>query len=189
VFGGAMIAATALATSWTVGLNSGSSGEGQAATISNLTITASASPAATNLLYPGASGDVVISISNPNAYPVTITAVNLPTNTTYAAAYSNSGLTSAVAGCAAATPSQVTWAFATGSSGTSHTLTSALTVAASGQSNNPLVVTLTNDASMGSSAPLACAGSYFSMPSFTGITASGGAATATTSPTTDAWTS
>src|SRR5262249_34502300 len=67
------------ATNWVVGLNAGSSGEGQSAGISNLTITAVASPAASNLLYPGGSGDVVVTISNPNPYPVTITALQLPT--------------------------------------------------------------------------------------------------------------
>jgi hypothetical protein len=48
------------ATNWVVGLNSGSSGEGQSAAISNLTISAVASPVATNLLYPGGNGDVVV---------------------------------------------------------------------------------------------------------------------------------
>ena len=87
------------ATNWVVGLNAGSSGEGQSATISNLTITAVASPAATNLLYPGGTGDVVVTISNPNPYPVTITAVQLPTNTTYATGYTTSALTTTQTGC------------------------------------------------------------------------------------------
>ena len=64
-----------------------------------------------------------------------------------------------------------------------------LTVGASGQANNPLVVTLTNDASMTSAAPAACENTFFSMPSLIGVTATGGAATSTTSPATDAWTS
>jgi hypothetical protein len=190
IVGALIIGASALAaTNWVVGLNSGSSGEGQSAAISNLTITATASPAAGNLLFPGGSGDVVVTISNPNPFPVTITAVNLPTSTTYADGFSDNALSTPQAGCAAATPSTVAWAFATGSSGTSHTLTSALTVSASGQANNPLVVTLTNDAVMGNTAPLACANTYFKMPSFTNVSATGGAATATTSPATDAWTS
>ena len=41
------------ATNWVVGLNSGSSAEGQSATIANLSMSAVASPSATNLLYPG----------------------------------------------------------------------------------------------------------------------------------------
>ena len=80
------------ATNWTVGLAGGSSGEGQSATVSNLTIAAVASPAASNVLYPGGSGDVVLTISNPNAFPVTVTGVNLPTNTTYATGYTTSAL-------------------------------------------------------------------------------------------------
>ena len=177
------------ATSWVIGLAGGSSGEAQSATIANVTISAVASPAATNLLYPGGTGDVVVTISNPNPYPVTITAVQLPTNVTYATGYTTSALSATQAGCLASTPSDVIWNFSTGSSGSSHTLTTPLTVAATGQANNPLSVTLTNDASMTATAPLACANTYFSMPSLTGITASGGAASVTTSPATDSWTS
>ena len=63
-------------------------------------------------------------------------------------------------------------------------------MAASGKANNPLVVTLSDDAFMSSSAPLACANTFFSLPSLTGITATGGGSgTATTSPATDGWTS
>ncbi len=143
----------------------------------------------TNLLYPGGAGDAVVTIANPNPFPVTITAVQLPTSTTYATGYTTRAALTTQTGCIASTPSGVTWSFATGTSGTSHTLTTALTVGASGASNNPLVVTLTNDASMGTSSPAACANTYFSMPSLTGVTATGGAATSTTSPATDAWTS
>lgn len=177
------------ATNWVVGLNAGSSGEAQSASISNLTISAVASPSATNLMYPGGTGDVVVTISNPNPYPVTITAVQLPTNATYATGYTSSALTTTQTGCLAATPSQVTWNFSTATSGSSHTLTTPLTVGASGQANNPLAVTLTNDASMGTTTPAACANTYFSMPSLTGVTATGGAATSTTTPATDSWTS
>jgi hypothetical protein len=188
---GSVLAATAAyaATNWVVGLNSGSSGEAQSSAVSNLTITATSG--GTNQLYPGGTGDVTVSISNPNPFPVTITALQLPTSTTYAAGYSNSTLTTPVSGCSATSPaSDVIWTYATGTSGTSHTLTSALTVAASGQANNPLVVTFTNDASMTTASPAACANTYFSMPSLTGITATGGGTgTATTSPATDAWTS
>ncbi len=176
------------ASNWVVNLGAGSSGEGQSATIQNLSISAVASPAASNLLYPGGTGDVVVTIANPNPYPVTITAMQLPTNTTYATGYTTSALTTTQTGCLAATPSYVLWNFATGTSGSSHTLTTALTVGASGQANNPLVVTLTNDASMTTASPTACANTYFSMPSLTGVTATGGAATSTTSPATDAWT-
>lgn len=190
VCGVVLAGATAYAaTNWVVGLNSGSSGEGQSASIANVSITAVASPSATNLLYPGGSGDVVVTIANTNSYPVTITAVQLPTNATYATGYTTSALTTTQTGCLSTTPSGVIWNFSTATSGSSHTLTTPLTVGASGQANNPLVVTLTNDASMTTAAPSACANTYFSLPSLTGITATGGSGTSTTSPATDSWTS
>ncbi|HEY3844793.1 MAG TPA: hypothetical protein VGL48_16190 [Acidimicrobiales bacterium] len=175
------------ATNWIVGLDAGSSGEGQSATISNLTVTAIASPAATNQLFPGGNGDVVVTIANPNTFPVTVTAVQLPTNLTYGNGYTTSNVTSGTlqTGCVATTPSDVIWNFSSGTSGSSHTLSTPLTVGAS----SSLVVTFTNDASMTLAAPAACANTYFSMPSLTGVTATGGAATATTGPVTDSWTS
>ena len=188
---GAVLAGTAAfaATNWIVGLNPGSSGQGQSANTANLTITAVAAPAANNLLYPGGTGDVVVTISNSNPYPVTITALQLPTSTTYATGYTTSALTTTQTGCLAATPSDVIWNFSSATNGSSHTLTTPLTVAASGQANNPLTVTFTNDASMTAATPAACVNTYFSMPSLYGVTATGGAGTATTSPATDAWTS
>lgn len=180
-----MAGATAYAaTNWFVGLGGGSTAEGQSASITNLTISAVATPAATNLLYPGANGDVVLKISNPNAFPVTLTAVHLPANTAFAAGYADSALAAPNVGCTSAN-SGVAWNYATATSGSSHTLTSALTVAA----NGTLTVTMTNAASMSTSAPAACASTYFSMPSLTGVSATGGAATATTGPATDSWTS
>ena len=191
IVAGTLLAATAAyaATSWVVGLNGGSSGEGQSATVSNLTITAVASPPAGNLLFPGGTGDVVVTISNPNPFPVTVTDVQLPDDTTDATGYTSSDLTTTQSGCLASTPSDVTWNYATGSSGSSHALTAPLTVAAVGQANNPLVVTFTNDAAMAVAAPAACVNTYFSMPPLTGVTATGGSGAATTSPATDSWTS
>jgi hypothetical protein len=177
------------ATNWVVGLNASSSGEGQSATIANLSITAVATPAPGNVLFPGGTGDVVVTIANTNSYPVTITAVNLPTNATQAGGFTTSALSTAQTGCSTST-SGVTWNFATGTSGSTHTLTGGgVTVGASGASNNPLVVTLTNDALMSAASPAACANTFFSMPALTGITATGGVATSTTSPATGGWTS
>ena len=117
VCGCVLVAAGAYAaTNWVVGLNAGSSGEGQSATIANLTITAVASPAPGNVLFPGGTGDVVVTIANPNSYPVNITAVNLPTSTVQAGGFSNSALTTAQTGCSTTT-SGVTWNFATTTSG------------------------------------------------------------------------
>ena len=181
---GVTAAAALGASSWVVSLAGGSSAQGQSATVAGVSINAIASPSATNLLYPGTAGDAVIRITNTNAVPVTITAVQLPTSTTYATGYSNSGLTSAQSGCTSST-SDVSWSFATGTSGSSHTLSTSLTVAAGGT----LTVTLTDDVSMSAGAPAACENAYFSLPALVGITATAGAATPTTSPAIDAWTS
>lgn len=169
------------ASSWTVGLTGSSGGEAKAASVSNLTITALASPAPANLLYPGGTGDVVASISNPNSFPVTISAVQLPANTVYATGYSDSALTTATTGCSS-TSSLVTWTGSAATS-TSFNLTTPLVVAASGS----LVVTLTGEASMGLGSPTACESQYFSMPALSGVTAVGGQATPTTSPATDTY--
>ncbi|HEY1761343.1 MAG TPA: hypothetical protein VGG17_02010 [Acidimicrobiales bacterium] len=176
------------ATTWIVALSAGSSGEGQAATVQNLTITSVATPLPSAELYPGGAGDVVVTISNPNPYAVTLTGVNLPTTTTYATGYTTSSLSTAQSGCTSST-SDVSWSFATSSSGSAHTLTTSLVIGPSGNANNPLTVTLSSDASMTSSAPAACEGAFFAMPSLTGIAASGGPGTATSTPAVDGWTS
>jgi hypothetical protein len=176
------------ATNWVVGLNAGSSGEGQSATVQNLTFAAVATPAATNQLYPGGNGDVVLTISNPNSYAVTVTGVNLPTTTTYAGGFTTSALTTAKTGCSSTT-SDVIWNYSTSTSGSAHTLTTPITVGATGDANNPLTVTLTNDGSMTAAAPAACESTFFSLPSLTGIAATSGTATVTSTPTVDGWTS
>ncbi len=177
------------ATNWITRSNVDPSARSPSATASNLVVSAVVSPVATNVLYPGGIADVVVTISNLNSYPVTITAVRLPTNETYATGYTTSTLTTTQTGCLAATPSDVVWNYATASAGSSHTLTTALAVAAIGQANNPLTVTFTNDASMTAEVPAACENTYFSMPALTGVTATSGAASVTKSPATDRWTS
>lgn len=177
------------ATNWVIGLSGSSSGDSQSANVVNLAVTAVASPSIVHQLYPGGSGDVTISIDNPKPFPVTITAIELPTDASFATGYTTSALISTQAGCLASTPSDVIWNDSTATSASSHTLTTPLTVAADGQANNPLVVTVADGVSMLAVAPAACADVYFAMPSLTGITATGGAATPTTSPATDSWTS
>lgn len=186
---GTVLAGTAAyaVTNWVVSLGSGSSALGKAATVTNITITAVASPAPSNLLYPGGTGDVVLKITNPNHFPVTITTLKVPSTSTYAAGYSTSGLSSSVATCgASASGSAVVWKYATSATSTTHTLTTALTVGPSGNANDPLTVTLTSGATMGTGASTKCEGKYFKMPSLKGVTAyGGGTGTVTSSPTTD----
>jgi hypothetical protein len=171
------------ATNWTVGLTGGT-GSAQSQSVSNLTVSATTTGSFSNQLFPGANGDVSITITNPNAEPVTVTGFSLPANTTYATGYSDQALTSAQSGCTSSS-SLVSWNYATSSSGSAHTLTSPVTVGA----NASLTVTLTNDASMALTTPAACESTYFKMPAMTAIAATAGAATATSSPATDAWTS
>ena len=67
-------AASLVYAAWTT--NGTGSGYAQAGSAQNLsTVDVSASTTAT--LYPGVSGDVLIKISNPNPYPVRVTAVSL----------------------------------------------------------------------------------------------------------------
>lgn len=179
-------------TNWLVGLTSGSNSISKSAAVTNLTITAISSPSPTHLLYPHGSGDVVAKITNPNKFPVTITAVLLPKTTAYATGYSTATLTTTKASCAAAkTKSDVYWHYASSSTGSSHTLATAITVAAkTTATNDPLKVTFTNDAYMGTTASATCENTYFKMPSLKGVTAyAGGNVTPATSPTTDKWTS
>ena len=182
-----MVAALAVAAGaafayWTV---SGSgTGQAQSASVTNLTITASTT-AATNLLYPGANGDAVLSIFNPNSFPVTITAVQLPTNLSYADGFSDNTLTTPKAGCSSSTPSDVIWNFSTGTSGSSHSLHTSLTVSG----GSTLIVTMTNDVSMTTGAPLTCASTFFKMPAITGVTATSDTVAGTSNPATDFWNS
>jgi hypothetical protein len=166
------------ASSWVVGLQSApaSKAQAQAGSVANLTITASASPAAVNTVYPGGYGDAVMSIVNSGTVPVTITALSLPANTVFAAGYTTSALTTTNACTASAT-----WRYSTATSGTSHTLTTPLIVAPS----STLVVTLTNNITMNTTAPAACASSWFKMPAFTALTATAGGTTPTASPAVD----
>lgn len=187
-----LVGATAYgATLWVVGLNAGSSGQGRSATVSNVTITAVATPTPSNLLYPDGTGDVVAKITNPNGFPVTITKVKLPKSTVFATGYTTSSLKSTKTGCGTTvTGSDVFWHFATTVSGSSHTLHTPITVAASGQSGDPLTVIFTAGASMGTTASATCEGVYLKMPSLTGVTAYGGGnVTPSSSPITDKWTS
>jgi hypothetical protein len=189
--GVALVGAAAYGTTlWLVGLNSGSSGQSKFATVSNLTITAVATPTPSNLLYPHGAGDVVAKITNPNHFPVTITKVKLPKSTVFGTGYTTSSLSTTKAACGAtATGSDVFWHYSSTATGTAHTLHTSITVAASGQSGDPLTVTFTNDAYMGTTASATCEGIYLKMPSLIGVTAFGGGnVTAASSPATDKWT-
>ena len=174
------------ATTWTLARSGTASGGPTSAPVTNLTVSAVAAPTPfpADLLYPGASGDIAATITNPNAFPVTVTAVRLPSNSTYATGYTYPSLSTVRVGCSATTPSGVTWAHATSTNGSTHTLTTPINVAA----NSHSTITLIDDAAMGVAAPPTRQNTYFVMPPLIGLIASAGA-TSSALGTTDSWTS
>ncbi len=143
--------ATALAVvglvyaAWTT--NGGGSGYAKAGTAQALTtVNVSASTAAT--LYPGGpAGDVLIKVSNPNPYPVTVTGVSLNgTNADIAADAGHSGCTT------------------TGVSFTNQAGLSIGVPAKSGGTNGETQATLSGAASMSNASLNACQGATFTIP-------------------------
>ena len=120
-------------SNWGVALAGGSSSQAQSASVANLMMAPEATPTATNVLYPGATGDVVVLITNPNQFPVTITGVELPLDTTFASGFTSSSLNVVESGCSSTT-SDVFWSFAGASSGAVHALIAPLTVGATRRS-------------------------------------------------------
>jgi hypothetical protein len=130
---------------WTTnGTGSGYAKAGTAQALS--TVDVSASTSAT--LYPGGpAGDVLIKISNPNPYPVTVTGVSLNgTNGDIAADSGHSGCTT------------------TGVSFTNQTGLSIGVPAKSGSTNGEAQATLTGAASMSNASLNACQGAVFTIP-------------------------
>ncbi len=126
---------------WTTnGTGSAYSKAGTAQALS--TVDVSASTSAT--LYPGVSGDVLIKISNPNPYPVTVTAVS-----------GNGAITpdSSHSGCSP-----------TGVSFTNKTGLSISVPAKAGSTNGETEATLAGAASMSNASVDACQGATFAIP-------------------------
>jgi hypothetical protein len=151
--------------------------------VSDLSITAVSSPAATNQLYPGGAGDVIAVVVNPNSFEVAISALQLPSATTFATGYTDPGLTRVKPDCDSS-DSQVGWRFAEPGSGVSHPLNSPLAVAA----GSSLTVVFSDGAVMAQSAPAVCEATYFKMPSLIGITASASSLPVTSGTAIDGWT-
>jgi hypothetical protein len=121
---------------WTAG-GSGN-GYAKAGTVGALT-TVDASASTSAQLYPGGTGDVVIKVSNPNSFPVTVTGV------------SGNGTITSDAGATCNASTGVTFTDTTGLS----------EVAAA---STTTTITLANKASMSSSSVNACQGAIFTIP-------------------------
>jgi hypothetical protein len=184
LFVGAIASAVGFAT---VSLVSASGSRIRAA--GDLAVSAVESPASTQLLFPHGAGDVVVTITNPNSFTVTITQVRLPPATEFAAGYATAALRTPVAACGPSPAgSDVTWRSSAEAGTSSHAFASPLIVAARGAEGDPLTVTLVAAAVMGTAASPACEGIYFKMPSIAGLTASdSGKARAPSPAATDEW--
>lgn len=136
LFAGAMLAGSVAFAAWTA--TGAGSGYAKASSAQALTtVDVSASTVAT--LYPGATGNVLLRIANPNSYPVTVTDV----------AGSGAIDSDAVAACDASTG--VTFTNQTGLS---------LNVPASGAAT----FTLTGSVAMSNSSHTSCQGAIFTIP-------------------------
>lgn len=131
------------------------SGTGAAASGSSLGLTLTAGTVSTNVLYPTATGDVVVVISNPNPFAVSVDSLTLPT--TAATAYTNAGLTTLNAACNTG-GTGVTWNY------TSKSLTGVIVAKKTGGVDGTLTLTLTNGAAMSNASDNSCQSSFFKMP-------------------------
>ena len=133
---GALLAAGIAFAAWTA--TGSGNGYAKAQSVSPLT-TVDASASTTAQLYPGGTGDVVITVSNPNSFPVTITAVT-----------GNGTITSDKgAACNAST-------------GVTFTNTSGLSQVAAGSTTTSF--TLSGKAAMSSTSDNSCQGAVFTIP-------------------------
>ncbi len=133
----AMVVAGGLTTSgaWTVG----GSGDGYAKAVTAQNLTMNVVAAATGDLYPGGTGNVRYSVTNPNGFPFTITAVT-----------ANGAVTSDNATCT------------TGPTGVSFTNATGLSQLVG--ANATVVFNLSTAAAMTSASVNACQGATFTLP-------------------------
>jgi len=133
-------------------------------------------------IYPGGTGDVVVSIANRNDVAVRVTAVDLPSATTYATGYTTSAQTPPRAGCAAAN-SGVVWTGSASGRGSLRPLATPLVIAA----HQTATVTMKDGALMKMFAPAACEATYFAMPELIGIGARTDTGAHIAMPSADSW--
>jgi hypothetical protein len=142
---------------WTTtgtGTGAASSGTAQALTLAGGSVTGTQ-------LYPGSSGDVVVTITNPNPFPVSVDSLTLPT--TAATSFNDAALTSSDSACDAGTG--VTWNY------TTKTLSGVIVGKKVGSTNGSLTLTLTNGAAMSNASNTNCQGHFFKMPNVTAVAA------------------
>lgn len=151
---GAGVAYAAWNTTGT-GTGAAASGAVQALTLTSGTVSG-------NLLFPNGNGDVVIVVSNPNPFNVSVDQLTLPV--TAATAVSNAPCNTGGTG--------VTWAYTTKS------LSGVIVAKKVGATNGTLTLTLTNGAAMSNASDTSCQSTTFTMPN---VSTAPGTSTATAS--------
>jgi hypothetical protein len=176
---------TACAMAWAgvlvPGIGAAGAGSGQVGPGATVAITA-AHLSGIHGIYPGGTGDVVVSIANRNDVAVLVTAVDLPSSTTYATGYTTSTHTVLRTGCSSAT-SGVAWTRSVSGRSSLVPLATPLVIGA----HQSATVTMTNGANMRISAPAVCEATYFAMPELIGIGARTDAHPRTSTPAVDSW--
>lgn len=162
-------------------IGTGAAGSGQVGPGPTVAITAADLPGIHGI-YPGGTGDVVVSITNRNDIPVRVTAVDLPSSTTYATGYTTRAHTVPRTGCSSAT-SGVAWTRSASGRSSRVPLATPLVIGA----HQSATVTMTNGANMRISAPAACEATYFAMPGLIGIGARADARARTSALAVDSW--
>lgn len=122
------------------------SGTGSAAASTSQALTTTASTAAGTALYPGGTGDLRITYSNPNPFPVTVTSLAL----------TSGGVITAAGGIGTCTT--------TGVSLTSPQTVSHLVPAKTGSTNGSAAFTVAGALSMNNSSDNGCQGATFTVP-------------------------
>lgn len=155
---GLLLTAGVAEAAWTT-TGSGSAGA-KAASSQDLVVTAGTSPAAD--VYPGTStGSLVVTISNPNLFPVQLSSI---------AAGAVSGITSTGANCAGATTG-LTYNWSSKS-------VNQVIAAKAGSVNGTFTFTLTGALTMSNGSDPTCAGATFTIPvTVSGVSAAGSAIT------------
>ncbi len=173
---GAMVIA---GVAWVAGPGTGAPGHAGPRVLVSIT---AAGVSGVRAIYPGGTGDVVVAIANPNTVSVRVTALDLPSDTTYATGFTNSAHTTRRAGCSAAT-SGVVW---TGSA-RARAISARLTIPVVVGAHHTVNVTLAHSVYMKSTAPAACEATYFMMPRLMGVGARTDAHARTSAPAVDTW--
>lgn len=114
----------------------------------------------TGLLYPGGAGDLLVTLSNPNPYPVTVTQIAQDTSAGKFVSSDKPAGTNNATACTddpASTPSHPT--------GVSFSQqTTSISLAAHGNSGDHATVTLSGSVSMSGSSDNNCQGATFTIP-------------------------